>query len=199
MKLRAGDKQWRELVDRLLDSAEDRPGGYKKLFFMEKMGFQDQTVNKNQCLYLFWISHDYRRTISLTILICGGGSSAQIFTSNLMEHQILTRCILCKNIWNLFLQLKTNIDQVSNFIYQVPRTKGLEVSSIQLQDKRRPSCTSSCGSCTRVELLAVHADLWALHQWYKHSSSQEEGSAASSCKFLLNHHNNSKKIQPALI
>ena len=190
MKLRAGHKQWRELVDRLLDSAEERPGGYKKLFFMEKMGFQDQTVNKNQCFYLFWISHDYRPTISLTILTCGGGSSAQIFTSNLMEHQTLTHCILCKNIWNLFLQLKTNFDQVSNFIYQVPRTKGLEVSSIQLQDKRRPLCTSSRGSCTRVELLAVHADLWALHQWYEHSSSQEEGSAASSCKFLLNQHNN---------
>ena len=35
MKLRAADKQWLELVDRLLDSAEERPGGYKKLFFME--------------------------------------------------------------------------------------------------------------------------------------------------------------------
>ena len=46
MKLRAADKQWRELVDRLLDSAEERPGGYKKLFFMEKMGFQDHTVIK---------------------------------------------------------------------------------------------------------------------------------------------------------
>ena len=45
MKLRAGDQAWRELVDRLLDSAEDRPAGYKKMFFMEKMGFQDHTVS----------------------------------------------------------------------------------------------------------------------------------------------------------
>ena len=45
MKLRAGDQAWRELVDRLLDSAEERPAGYKKMFFMEKMGFQDHTVS----------------------------------------------------------------------------------------------------------------------------------------------------------
>ena len=43
MKLRAGDKQWRELVDRLLDSAEEGKRG----FFMEKMGFQDHTVIKD--------------------------------------------------------------------------------------------------------------------------------------------------------
>ena len=44
MKMRAPDAAWRELVDRLLDSAEVRPGGYKKMYFMEKMGFQDHTV-----------------------------------------------------------------------------------------------------------------------------------------------------------
>ena len=40
MKLRAGDKQWRELVDRLLDSAEERPGGYKRLFLWRKWAFK---------------------------------------------------------------------------------------------------------------------------------------------------------------
>ena len=44
MKMRAGEQAWRELVDRLLDSAEERPGGYKKMFFMEKMCFQDHMV-----------------------------------------------------------------------------------------------------------------------------------------------------------
>ena len=40
MKLRAADKQWRELIDRLLDFAEEKPGGDKKLFFMEKLGLR---------------------------------------------------------------------------------------------------------------------------------------------------------------
>ena len=45
MKLRAPEVAWRELVDRLLDAAEERPGGgYKKMYFMEKMGFQDHTA-----------------------------------------------------------------------------------------------------------------------------------------------------------
>ena len=44
MKIRPSDSAWRELLDRLLDSAEEKPGGYKKLYFMEKMGFQDHTV-----------------------------------------------------------------------------------------------------------------------------------------------------------
>ena len=43
--MRPSDSAWRELLDRLLDSAEEKPGGYKKLYFMEKMGFQDHTVS----------------------------------------------------------------------------------------------------------------------------------------------------------
>ena len=40
MKLRAADKAWRKLDDRLIDSAKNRPDGYKKLFFMEKWVFR---------------------------------------------------------------------------------------------------------------------------------------------------------------
>jgi hypothetical protein len=44
MKMRAADSAWRELVDRLLDAADEKPGGYRKMYFMEKLGFQDHTV-----------------------------------------------------------------------------------------------------------------------------------------------------------
>jgi hypothetical protein len=44
MKMRTSEAAWRELVDRLLDAAEERPDGYKQMFFMEKLGFQDHTV-----------------------------------------------------------------------------------------------------------------------------------------------------------
>ena len=42
--MRAADSAWRELVDRLLDAADEKPGGYRKMYFMEKLGFQDHTV-----------------------------------------------------------------------------------------------------------------------------------------------------------
>ena len=42
--MRPSDSAWRELVDRLLDAADAKPGGYKKMYFMEKLGFQDHTV-----------------------------------------------------------------------------------------------------------------------------------------------------------
>ena len=45
MKMRTSEAAWRELVDRLLDAAEERPGGFKQMFFMEKLGFQDHTVS----------------------------------------------------------------------------------------------------------------------------------------------------------
>ena len=46
MKMRTTEAAWRELVDRLLDAAEERPDGYKQMFFMEKLGFQDHTVSQ---------------------------------------------------------------------------------------------------------------------------------------------------------
>lgn len=44
--MRTTEAAWRELVDRLLDAAEERPDGYKQMFFMEKLGFQDHTVSQ---------------------------------------------------------------------------------------------------------------------------------------------------------
>ena len=42
--MRPSESAWMELVDRLLDAAEEKPGGYTKMYFMEKLGFQDHTV-----------------------------------------------------------------------------------------------------------------------------------------------------------
>lgn len=43
--MRTPEPAWRELVDRLLDAAEERPGGYPRMYFVEKIGFQDHTVS----------------------------------------------------------------------------------------------------------------------------------------------------------
>ena len=83
MKMTAGDAVWRELVDRLLDAAEERPGGYKKMFFMEKLGFQDHTVsietnlsptNFAKLIPRSIFTFNFRLMNTQTNQICGGGN-----------------------------------------------------------------------------------------------------------------------------
>ena len=101
--MRPSESAWRELVDRLLDSAEERPGGYKKLYFMEKMGFQDHTVRSYfSIISVLKIMFDWRLTIFQTRETSGGGSLGQISTSHLMGSQTLIQYTLC-NVFLVFI------------------------------------------------------------------------------------------------
>ena len=45
--MRTTEAAWRELVDRLLDAAEERPDGYKQMFFHGEVGFSGPYCKSN--------------------------------------------------------------------------------------------------------------------------------------------------------
>ena len=95
--MRPSDSAWRELVDRLLDAADEKPGGYKKMYFMEKLGFQDHTVYSYLQSNIIIYNIICRLMNSQIKDTSGGGSLVPISTSPLMESLTPAPYILCKS------------------------------------------------------------------------------------------------------
>ena len=96
--MRPSESAWRELVDRLLDAAEEKPGGYKKMYFMEKLGFQDHTVYSFCATAILWTLTYGRLMNSQTKETSGDGSLDPTYTSPLMGNLTPAPSISCKSM-----------------------------------------------------------------------------------------------------